>query len=139
MGTNPFSDIKVIISIVTAALVAAALVIGLQTVSSWKEGFDQNKVKTETLKATSGIIQDGSKADEERTTVDQSVGEARGQFQQDYQGAMRHEPETAARADAVLRDGVRNAFRARRLARERSGCSGEQCGERSQASTAAER
>lgn len=127
VGANPFADIRVIIGLIVTLLIAIALTIGGQKVLSWREGALQNETKKETFKAASGIIEDGAKADEQRDTVDQAVGEGRGQFIYDYQGAMRNEPETAARADTVLRDGVRNAFRARRLARERSGCTGEQC------------
>lgn len=138
-GVNPFSDIRVIIGLIVTLLIAVGLTIGGQKVLSWREGALQNETKKETLKAASGIIEDGAKADKQRATVDQAVGEGRGQFIYDYQGAMRNEPETAARADRPVPDSVRKAFRARRLARERSGCAGEQCREGSASETPAER
>ena len=136
---NPLKDIRVIIGLIATALVAISLVLGGQKIWSWREGSIQNEVKEETLKATSGIIEDGAKADEDRANTDESVGQARGQFNRDYEGAMQHEPATATRANTVVPDSVRSAFRARRIARERSGCAGEQCGAGPPSSESSER
>jgi hypothetical protein len=134
-AVNPFKDIKVIIGLIVTILITVALILGSQTVISWKEGYDQNQINTGKLESTSGIIDDGAKADENRAEVDQTVAQGRDQFNQDYEGAMRNEPETAARADRPVPDSVRKAFRERRIARERSGCAGQQCGEGPEASS----
>lgn len=124
---NPFADIRVIISLIVTILITLALALGSQTVMSWKRGYEQNQVNTRKLESTSEIISDGAKADEDRSGVDQAINQARDQFNEHYHGAMKNEPETAARADRSVPDGVSKAFRARRLARERSGCAGQQC------------
>lgn len=139
VSVNPLKDVRIIIGLVVTILITIALVVGGQTVMNWKEGYDQNHLKEGTLQSASGIIADGSKADADRSNVDQSIGQGRQQFQEDYDGAMTHEPETAARADRPVPDSVRRAFRERRLARERLGCAGEQCGERPADSSSAQR
>lgn len=138
-ATNPFADIKVIIGLIVTILITVGLIIGGQTVMSWKKGYEQNQINTGKLESTSGIISDGAKADEDRSDVDQTVDQARDQFNDNYRGAMQNEPETAARADRPVPDSVRDAFRQRRIARERSGCAGQQCGEGPSAQTPAKR
>lgn len=115
------------LKLIGALLLGAALLFGYNTVIGWKEAAQQNVSRGNTMTATSGIVADGAKADAQRADVDTGIAQGRDNFNTNYQEAKRNEPETAARADRSVPDSVRNAYRARRLARERLGCIGSEC------------
>lgn len=122
------------------ALVAGVLLLWVgQTVLSWKEAAQQNEQRGATIETTSAIIDDGAKADQEREQVDGDIATGRATYDNAYQEAKTNEPETAARADRTRPASVRNAFRERRRARERSGCIGDECESRSATTPVAER
>ena len=130
---------KEIVLFVLMALVVFAGVFGITKVKSWYEASQQNAQRGQVLETTGGMIDDGEVADTKRDTVDTGLGVAREDYQKQYQEDKRHEPEVASRAARVVPQRVRDNFRARRLARERLGCAGEQCQERSETETTSER
>lgn len=127
------------LKLIGALLLGAALLFGYNKVIDWKEAAEQNKSRGNTMTATSGILADGAKADAQRDGVDTGIAQGRDDFNNNYQEAKRNEPETAARADRSVPDSVRNAYRARRLARERLGCIGSECVGRPEEEDSAER
>lgn len=72
------------------------------------------------IEATVGVTEDGAKDDAQRAKVETGVTTGREEFKATTEKAKRDEPATAARADRPVPASVRNAYRARRLARERS-------------------
>lgn len=127
------------VKLIIALLIGAAVLFGVQKVLDWREGAQVGEQRGRTATATSGIINDGTKADAQRDTVDTGIAQGRDKFNDNYQEAKRNEPETAARADRSVPVSVRNAYRARRLARERLGCIGSECVGRPEAEDATER
>lgn len=80
------------------------------------------------LETASGTMADGAVADQSAAAVETAVAGAADAFANAINEAKRNEPETADRADRRVPDSVRAAYRARRLARERSGCVQGECG-----------
>lgn len=115
------------IKLLVAVGIGAAVLFAGQRVLDWKEGAEANEVAGRTMKATSGILNDGQKSSEDRNNVDTGVLAGRHNYNETYEEANRNEPETAARSDRAVPDSVRNAFRERRIARERLGCTGDDC------------
>ena len=74
----------------------------------------------EVVAATDRIIRTNDEAEQERVKVDLQVHEAKREYVKIIEEAKKNEPETRKRADNTVPDSVRNAFRARRQARERS-------------------
>lgn len=72
------------------------------------------------IEATAGINADGAKADSERETDDRAATTAADTFRNDIARSRRDDPEARARADRPVPRSVRDAFRARRIAIERS-------------------
>lgn len=124
--------------IIAVALGAAVLFFG-QRVLDWKEGAEQNEARGRTMEATSGIINDGVRADEDRSVTDDAIADGRDTFNTTTQRDRNNEPQTASRDSAAVPASRLRAFRERRLARERSGCIGEQCEPRSEGATASQR
>lgn len=76
--------------------------------------------------ATDGITQDGTKADTAKADDETAVATGRQTYTDTMERAQREEPAIADRASRRVPDRVRDAARARRLARERSnGAEGE--------------
>lgn len=136
---TPLTPYLETIKLVLAVLVGCALLWGGQKVLSWREAAALSEQQGRTAGATVGISQDGAKADADRVATDTGVRQGRDQFNQTYDEANRHEPETAARSDRAVPVRVRDAFRERRLARQRLGCVGEQCEPGPEADAPAER
>lgn len=127
------------IKLIVAVIIGCLLLYGAQKVLSWKEAAEQNETRGRTLQSTSGILGDGKKADEDRAQVDTGVTAGKQQFDNDYKEAKANEPATAARADRLVPKRVRDAYRTRRLARERSGCVGDDCAARLESASAQQR
>jgi hypothetical protein len=114
------------IKLALAVLVGCAILYGAQTVFSWKEAAEQNERRGRTLEATSGIIKDESKNEEQRLVIDTGLLEGRARFNQQLEDDN-NEPKIAARGSSAVPDSRLRAFRERRLARERLGCTGAEC------------
>jgi hypothetical protein len=87
----------------------------------------QNEQRGGVIHATSQGIARGVDVDAFLSSNDVVIGTGRDAFNHTITEAKRHEPETAARADRTVPVSVRNAYRERRLARERRGCTGSEC------------
>lgn len=115
------------IKLILAVALGCALLWGGQKVLSWREAAQQGEQRGRTMEATTGIAQDGAKADADRVATGTGVAQGRDQFNHDYDEGVRNEPETAARADRAVPQRVRDSFRERRRSRERLGCAGDEC------------
>lgn len=131
--------VKEVLYIIAVGLILGLGVLGIKHIKNWYDTKDRLETVTAIGETTSGMVTDGAKASEDRSAVDYSVGQGRGAFNQSYEGAKRDEPEVATRATRVVPSRVRNAFRERRLARERSGCAGAECERGSEADGSSER
>jgi len=127
------------VKLIGAVLVGCAILYGAQTVFDWKEAAAENERRGRTMEATSGIIKDDGKNEAQRLVIDVGLLEARARFNQQLEEDNRNEPETAARGARPVPDSRLRAFRERRLARERLGCAGAECRERSSEAVAPER
>lgn len=131
--------VKDLITFILLVVIVGAGVFGISTIKRWHDASQVAEVQGRTLEATSGIIGDGTKADQERATTDAGLAAAREDFNRRYQEDKQNDPETAARASTRNTVRVRNNFRERRLARERLGCAGRQCEARSEEDDSSER
>ena len=127
------------VKLIIAVLIGSALLFGAQTVLDWKQAAQQNEQRGRTMEATSGIVKDDSKNEAQRLVIDVGLLEGRARFNQQLEEDNRNEPETAARGTRNVPDSRLRAFRERRLARERLGCVGDDCQQRSADTPPAER
>lgn len=123
---KPYTDT---IKLIAAVLIGCLFLWAGQKIMSWRDAAQVNEQRGAKIEATTGIVNDSAKADENRATVDTDIATARDTFTRDTTEARRHEPATADRATRPVPDSLRRAYRARRLARQRSGCIGDECGE----------
>ena len=121
-------------------VVAVLLVVfGLRTLKSWYDGSRQNVQKGQTMEATVGVTKDGTVADAAQGATDTTVVKGNYDFGNTYKEDERHDPIVATRSTGAVPQRVRDNFRARRIARERSGCVGGQCDPYAEAEDASER
>lgn len=118
---------KEIIYFILLVAVVGAGIFGISTVKKWYDGSQQNVQKGQTMEATVGITTDGAAADAHQGATDTKVEKGNYDFGNTYQEDERHDPNVATRSSRDVPQRVRNNFRARRLARERSGCVGGEC------------
>lgn len=131
--------VKEVLYLIVFGLLFGLAVLGVKHVKDWYDLKEVAETATAIGQASSGIIEDSAKADEDRSNVDYAVGQGRDAFRQSYQGAKANEPEVADHASRAVPLSVRRAFRERRLARERSGCAGGECKEGLETSPPSER
>lgn len=132
-------SIKEVFYVIAIGVLIGLGVLGIKHIKNWYDLKGQVQEQAQIGTTTSELVTDGAQASEDRSAVDYAVGQGRGAFNQSYEGAKRDEPEVATRATRVVPSRVRNAFRERRLARERSGCAGSKCERGSEADNSAER
>lgn len=111
-----------------ALLIGGAILWMGQTVMSWKEAHDLSKQQTRTAEATSGILKDEEVSTKEQDKQGTVLTEGREQFNARTEEANKNDPTAAERSVRPVPDSLRRAYRERRLARERLGCVGENCG-----------
>ena len=80
-----------------------------------------------TGQAASGIVEDASAAETETQRVEVVVTNGRDNYQRGYEDAKRNDPQLASWADRPWPERLRVLACERRLARERSGCTGSGC------------
>ena len=136
---TPLTPYMETIKLVLAVLLGCALLWGYNTVMDWREAAQVGEQRGAKIEATDGIINDGAQADADRTDTDTAIGTGRDVYHTAKEEAKRNEPETAERADRNVPSSVRNAFRSRRLARERFECAGDECDTRPAPTGAAQR
>jgi hypothetical protein len=117
---------KIIIGLIFAIVVSVLMSVGTDHYLSLRAAKQSNEDKALVIGATDAGIQVGVDNDREREYVDYAIGEARRQFQASLQEGRKNDQATADRADRVVPGSVRDAFKARRLARERSGDPGSE-------------
>lgn len=120
--------IKQVLYLVAIGLLIGLSVLGVKHIRDWYILKDKVEVQSNIGKATSDMTGDGAKADEDRSQTNQHVDYGRSEFQSRYQRDKRDDVETANHANHVVPKRVRDNFRERRLARERSRCVGNECG-----------
>ena len=130
---------KEIIYFILLVVIVGAGIFGISTVKKWYDGSQQNVQKGQTMEATVGVTKDGTVADAAQGATDTTVVKGNYDFGNTYKEDERHDPIVASRTTRVVPQRVRDNFRARRIARERSGCVGGQCDPYAEAEDASER
>lgn len=132
----PYKDtLKLILALVIGAVVLFAF----QTIKSWKDAADLSKQQTRTAEATSGILEDGQKSDKERQAENNGLSHGRESFNAAIQKASQSDKSVSDRASQPVPPSVLDAYRERRLTRDRFGCAGAGCGAEPEADAAAKR
>lgn len=138
---TPTPSAKQVLIMVAVGFIALALI--FHNLSNWwetRQAVNEAKAPLEgKIEATAGINASGAIADEERTTDDQTATQAAETFRTTIARSHTHDPIARDRASRPVPDSVRQAFRARRLAIERSGCTGAECDEAAAEADPAER
>jgi hypothetical protein len=130
---------KIISAVVTAVVIGLLSVMAYSQIKQMRMAAAQNEQRGGVLDAASAGIAEGSRVDRWAETHNAGVTAGRETFRQSKTEAIRNEPETATRADRPVPASVRDAYRARRLARERLGCAEGECGQDRQPHTATKR
>ena len=130
---------KELIYFILLVVLVGAGIFGISTIKRWHDASKQNEQRGQTMEATVGITQDGATADAHQTATDTAVGQGNYDFGTTYAKDERHDPIVATRSTGTVPQRVRDNFRARRLARERSGCFGDECAALDEGEDAAER
>lgn len=128
--------------IALAALILALLLVFDRGVEWWRQRRAVDAATApliDKVVVTTGIIEDGAKADADRADDDANAAQAANTFRTDIERSRRNDPEARARADRPVPRSVRDAFRARRIAIERSGCAAGECDPPAPGADAAER
>lgn len=112
---------KAIIGLIVAIFVSVGVSIFLQDYITAKRDAELAVSRKDTATNTVATVDDGVAADKIAAAVEGVLTDSREQFQQNQQKAKANEPETADRATRPVPRSVRNNFKERRLARERSG------------------
>ena len=123
------AQVKIIAALVTAILLSIFVTIGAQQVMSWKHGAEAGAQRKQTAGAASAITTAQPVYQDQQHSLDQGIAQGRNTFHDDMEKARNEDPDLRTRATAPVNDRVRDAFRKRRLARERLGCAGDECQE----------
>ena len=118
---------KDFLKLVVCLLLGGLIITGWNKVIEWKTAADLSEQQTRTAGTTIGILGDNSRSAAESQADQNQLSQGVQQFTITIEEGQRNDPEARARADRPVPDSVRNAFRERRLARERSGCIGAGC------------
>jgi len=119
--------IEIIIGLTVAVILSVGVSLFARDYMDAKRAQAQNEQRGRVLINATAGIERGVDVDAFLSNNDVVIGTGRETFNRTMQEARRHEPETAARADRAVPVSVRNAYRERRLARERRGCTGSEC------------
>jgi hypothetical protein len=126
----PTPSAKQVLIMIAMAVILAGLVV--DRVNTWWKQRQAVAAAIEPLEgkivATDGINADGAQADQARSDDDQAANTAANTFRNAIARSHRDDPTAAARAARPVPASVRDAFRARRIAIERSQCAGADCG-----------
>lgn len=126
------------VKMILVALLVCVALLGIKKVMDWRDAALRSEQQTRTMETTSGIVKDGNIASVQRNHVASNVAQAKERFDNQIAEDRKNEPEIADRADRSVPASRLRAFRERRLARERSGCAGEQCSSGSTSSDSTE-
>lgn len=130
---------KQVLYLVAIGLLIGLSVLGLKHIKDWYDLRQTVETQGHIGKAATGIETDASKADADREQADNGIKTGRNDFQNRYQRDIRDDAETATHSTHVVPKRVRDNFRERRLARERSGCAGAKCQPGSEEDNASQR
>lgn len=133
------SRIELIIGLVVAILLAVGLTLFASHYMSLEKAAAQNELRGGVLESASAGVEEGQRIDDHQAEIDSGLAQGRERFNNVISEAETHEPQTASRAATRVPDSVRNAYRERRLARERLGCAGQQCQKDDKADAATQR
>lgn len=109
------ANAKLIGILILTVLAAVLLTLGVQHYKELRTKAALADMRQVTLETTSAVITDSTEADSDRSTTDAGVATARIIFEE----GRRNDPSNASRAATPVPAGLRNAYRERRLARER--------------------
>jgi cytochrome c-type biogenesis protein CcmE len=114
------AQVEMLIAVAVALILAVVISVGTGHYLSLREKAAEAELQHGKIVSTDGIIKDGAESDERRQRVEIAVTDGRVRYREDYEREKANDPAFAERADSVVDQRVRDAARARRLARERS-------------------
>lgn len=123
------------LKLIGALLIGGVILFAYQKISSWKAAADLSVQQTRTAEATTGIIGDGAKSDKERQAESDGLSSGRESFNASIQKARQSDQSLLHRASQPVPPSVLDAYRQRRLTRDRFGCAGAGCGAQPEADT----
>lgn len=118
---------KFFVGLVLAVLLAVGVSVSVNHYVDLRKASAQNEIRQGVLTATTAGVEVGVNNQREQDDIDSAIAKGARDFTITLQEAKRNDPTTADRAVRPVPDSVRNAYRQRRLARERSGCAGSEC------------
>lgn len=118
---------KIIVGLIVTVVLSVLLTLLANHYNDLRNAAAQNELRGAVLKSTTAGVQVGVDNEAARDADASATAGARENFVITLQEGRRNDPEIADRADRAVPDRVRDAYRARRLARERSGCPGGEC------------
>lgn len=111
---------KVGAAIVAAILLTVLVMVGIGEFNSMRSAAAKSELQDTKAETTQGILNDASAIQAKTQRVEVVVSNARDSYNRAEQEAIDNEPDTRDWSAQPTRDSLRNAARARRLARERS-------------------
>lgn len=114
------AQIEMLIAVAVAVVMGVLITAGTSHYMNLRTKAAQADLREGVIKSTDGIIKDGADSDARRERVEIAITDGRVRYGQDYEREKANDPEFARRADSAVDQRVRDAARARRLARERS-------------------
>lgn len=118
------------IELVIGLALCLLLAVGISVITSWYLTAKKAEGRAAVLTSASAGVAAGAKSDKQAQAITAGLAEGRAQFHDTKEKAKRHEPTTRDRADTAVPVSLLDAYRARRLARERLGCAGRECSPR---------
>ena len=115
------------IELIAACIAAVLLAVAISMVGNWYMLAQKAKSRGDVLNNASAGVVAGVLSDKAGQAIDNGVAAGRAEFHDTKEKAKRNEPTTLQRANASVPVSVRNAYSARRRARERLGCAGSEC------------
>jgi hypothetical protein len=114
------ASVEIAIAVVVAVVLGVIVSAGGRHYLALREKAQQAELRDGIIKSTDGIIKDGASVEAQQQRVEIAVTDARVRYAEDYEREKTNDPAFADRADSVVDQRVRDAARARRIARERS-------------------
>lgn len=114
-------EAQVVGALVLTVVIAVGLSLGVSHYLGLRKAAAQNEQRGQVIQTTSGQNADNDTVATQAREENTHVASGREEFKITIEEAKRNEPATANRATNSVPDSVRNAYRQRRLARERSG------------------
>lgn len=115
------------IELIGGMVIAILLAVGLSIVGNWYLTAQKSEGRAAVLTNASAGIISGVQSSQQQDDIDNGLSAGKQQFHDTKEKVKAHEPSLRIRADSAVPVQLRDAFSARRRARERLGCAGSEC------------